>query len=154
MNRVKKIFLRWRCLFAFLLFGLNGLGFLIYKNGGALAFYIPEYNINKYNLSDYPYIYSFILGFLLLFIFVSICAVSYKNPNINLPKIRIDLIPPDDRQWIKEIKERKTKGEKIIAYSTDGKEAAKRKARRLGIEDCFYGYKSEKEIIALREEEK
>jgi len=80
MIRVMKIFLRWRCLFAFLLFGLNGLGYLIFKNGGALAFYIPEYNINKYNISNYPYIYSFILGILLLSIFVSICIFSYRNP--------------------------------------------------------------------------
>jgi hypothetical protein len=75
IDSVKKNFLRWRCLFAFLLFGLHGLGYLIYKNGGALlTFYLPEYNINKYNLNDYPYIYSFTLGILFLLVFISICG--------------------------------------------------------------------------------
>jgi len=81
MNKLAiKIFLRWRCLFAFLLFGLNGLGFILYKDGGALAFYIPEYNINKYSLVNYPYVYSFFIGILLLIVFVSICVFSYRDP--------------------------------------------------------------------------
>jgi len=79
MDKIKKIFLRWRCLFAFLLFGLDGLGYIIYKNGAALSFLIPEYNINKYNLSNYPYVYSFMLGILLLLVFVAICFYSYKD---------------------------------------------------------------------------
>ncbi len=73
-----------------------------------------------------------------------------KNETIAKPLTSIDKIPHDDKEWIEEIKLRKKRGDKIIAYSSNGSVAARRKARALGIEECFVEFLSEEEIKERR----
>jgi len=67
-----------------------------------------------------------------------------------IPSLNLDLILPTDQEWITDIKTRKQKGEKLNAYSKEGATAAKRKARALGLEDCFMKFLGEEEIKERR----
>jgi len=73
-----------------------------------------------------------------------------KNETISIPSLNLDPILPTDQEWITEIKTRKQKGEKLNAYSKEGAAAARRKARALGIEECFVEFLSEEEIKERR----
>jgi len=73
---------------------------------------------------------------------------AYKRPKF--APINLDKIPNDDKEWIEEIKVRKQRGDKMAAYSSKGEAAAKRKAKALGLEDCFVEFLSEEEIRKQR----
>ena len=73
-----------------------------------------------------------------------------KMRNQHIPKINLDKIPNDDKEWIEEIKVRKQRGDKMAAYSSKGEAAAKRKAKALGLEDCFVEFLSEEEVKKQR----
>jgi len=66
------------------------------------------------------------------------------------PSINLDKIPNDDKEWIEEIKVRKQRGDKMAAYSSKGEAAARRKAKALGLEDCFVEFLSEEEVKKQR----
>jgi hypothetical protein len=72
--------------------------------------------------------------------------IPYQNPSLN-----IDLVLSKDKKWIAEIKQRSNRKQKIIAYSKDGAEVAKKKAKALGLEKCFIDFKSAEEIDKIYE---
>ena len=73
-----------------------------------------------------------------------------KSKIILRPSINLDKIPYDDIEWIEEIKLRKKRGDKMAAYSSKGEAAARRKAKALGLEDCFVKFLSEEEVKKQR----
>ncbi len=75
---------------------------------------------------------------------------NIKNMAKIIPSLNLNLISTVDQEWITEIKTRKQKGEKCNAYSKEGAAAARRKARALGIEECFVEFLSEEEIKEKR----
>jgi len=60
--------------------------------------------------------------------------------------INIEFIKRDDYKWHSELKQRAKNREKLIAYSKDGANAAKKKAIELGLKDCFVDFKSKEEV--------
>ena len=76
--------------------------------------------------------------------------VISKRKFLSLAPINLDKIPYDDKEWIEEIKLRKQRGDKMAAYSSKGEAAAKRKARALGLEDCFVAFLDEEEVKKKR----
>jgi len=83
---------------------------------------------------------------------IYLCKI-YFSEDMNIiekSSLNLDPIHVVDQEWITEIKTRKQKGEKLNAYSKDGAAAARRKARALGIEECFVEFLSEEEIKERR----
>ena len=92
-------------------------------------------------------------GLVKIFMFMFVCEFIYRNTKdaenkLSNPSLNIDLVLPNDKEWIEEIKRRSKHKEKIIAYSKDGAIAARKKARALGLEKCFIDFKSAEEINA------
>jgi len=52
-----------------------------------------------------------------------------------------------DKQWILDIKKFKIQKRSVSAYSKQGAIAARNKAKRMGIEECFFTYLSYEEAM-------
>ena len=84
-------------------------------------------------------------------LFALICHLSCsETKTTQIPTLNLDRISPEDSEWIDEIKQRHKHKEKIIACSSDGAGAARRKARNLGIEACFIDFISLEERDSIR----
>ncbi|NKQ40537.1 MAG: hypothetical protein HF962_03095 [Sulfurovum sp.] len=88
-------------------------------------------------------------GALSISIFLFFLILCKKKETL-APSLNLDPIPLTDKEWITEIKTRKQKREKFNAYSKNGSAAARRKAKMLGIEDCFVEFLSEREANKRR----
>jgi len=103
---------------------------------------------------DVPFVLSLAISLFVLYgiyiMFVE-CNISElfttrKKSQVSAVKINVDYITVEDKEWIAEIKQRAKNKEKLIAYSKDGSNAAKKKAIELGLKDCFVDFKSKEEV--------
>jgi len=71
----------------------------------------------------------------------------FKNYNIKDILFDLDKVREQDKQWILDIKKFKIQKRSVSAYSKQGAIAARNKAKRMGIEECFFTYLSYEEAM-------
>ena len=71
----------------------------------------------------------------------------FENLSLSNTKyIRVDLIKMEDSKWINELKEAKSNKVNLIAYSRNGRLAAKEIAINLGLKEYFVDFLSDVEV--------
>ncbi|GEM_PF-6364338 len=147
-----KRFYSFPCISA-LAFLIDGVALLLIQKP-IIIFFIQEWLTGKHWYSQmYDKLGPYGEGLALILMTVFICIFARKDAENkpSNPSLNIDLVLPNDKEWIEQIKRRSKHREKIIAYSKDGAIAARRKARGLGLEKCFIDFKSAEEIKKMRE---
>jgi len=133
----------------FISFAVEGISFLIRKKNFGLLCPLCEMDF-----TTAPYGLSLFFGIVHLGFPLYGCFRLWREKDCNILQwfapqhtkeeqyfhIDIDLIKSDDFSWRKEIREQ-AKKKKLIAYSKKGAKAAKLRAKRLNIEDCFVDFK-------------